>query len=620
MKTRNTLIILIATAGLFCFIQFYESKLPTTQMNDYHRTHPFDFDEDAITGVDITNSEDKIELRRQEDTWLMISPVNDRAELGLVHGILSELHDTESTDSFEAGAKNGGTPSLKDIGLETPAIRVKLTGPTAPAEILVGNDTAVQGQMYARLADSNKVWIVSNSLKAQLQKKADDFRDHRLMDFTPNRVNRLDVKSPAGEIEVLQDHGVWSVNKPLKARADGRKIFDLIAQAVNLRIDSFLPASGANLATYGLAEPRGSITFAEQDNNTPEVLEIGQPVGNDKKHVYAKLSTRDAILVLPENINDVLFIKPNDVRDRQLLELNLDMVDRIHIEAAGKPKLTIGRKGEDWTLKSFDDLPANNNLVLAFVQYLRSQRITSFVSDVASDLPKYGLDKPPLRVTFTSYASQNTAESAAGEDTILTVAFGKSDGDIVYARLENEPYIVSIPRMLPDGQSIFEAISPDPVYWEDLAIFNYKPEDIASLQITADGRTLSLERSGSAPWKLKQGLGELNQTRVQSLVNTLASLRAARSVGLSTAGLGLEKPSLVIAFTTSTGQSGKLSIGSETSEVMWNAAATGRAGSFLISKPDYQALDADLTAPAEPSPSPSPAESPSPSGTPAGVQ
>ena len=599
MKPKYTLILLAVAAGLYCYIRLYESKHNSTQQTEFASHRVAVFDSDDIDGIFITNNEGRIELRREGTIWRVTSPVKDHADFPLVHGILTGLEDLQVIESFEADGKNASTPSLKDLGLEAPNVRVKLFGKGEPQEILIGKDTPVDGQMYVRLDGSNKVCVVSNALKSQAQKKTDDFRDHRLLGISPAIVNRLDVKSPAGEIEVLRDHGAWYVNKPLKARADAQKITDLIAQTVNTQIDTFLPENGANLASYGLAEPRGSIALSIEGSNKPAVLEIGQPVENDRQKVYAKLSTRESIYILPEKINDVLFIKPNDVRDKFLMELNLDMVDRIHIEAANKPKLTIARKGEDWILKTYGDVAANSSLVKNFVNYLRSMKVSGFVSDVASDLPKYGLDKPPLRVTFSSYASENTAETTAGEDTILSLAFGKTDGDLIYARLENEPYVVSLPRLLPGSQmTIFDAISSDPVYWQDVAIFKYKPEEIVSLEITRDGQTIDLERGENAVWKLKQGQGEPNQIEVQSLINTLSSLHAVRTLGSSTSGLGFEKSPLVISFITAGNQTGKLTVGSQNEEAMWNAQAEGRAGAFLIGNPDYQTLRADLTAPA----------------------
>jgi hypothetical protein len=40
------------------------------------------------------------------------------------------------------------------------------------------------------------------------------------------------------------------------------------------------------------------------------------------------------------------------------------------------------------------------------IDALQNERVTKFVEDVASNLPKYGLDKPQLQLTFSSFASR----------------------------------------------------------------------------------------------------------------------------------------------------------------------------------------------------------------------
>ena len=95
-------------------------------------------------------------------------------------------------------------------------------------------------------------------------------------------------------------------------------------------------------------------------------------------------------------------------------------------------------------------------------------------------------------------------------------------------------------------------------------------------------------------------------------------MRAAHSTGSSTAGLGFDKPSLVIEFTTAGKKTGSLTIGSQDDYGMWNAIAPGRAGAFQVSGPDYQTLQVNLSPMAVPQPSPSPAAPLS--GAPAGVK
>ena len=610
MKPKNTILLFVVAAGLFAFIYFYENKLPTTDQAAENGKHVVSLDADAIEGITITNNEDKIELRKDGLQWEMTAPVKDRADSMAVNQLMTGLDMLNVDNSFAVEGKGNDKTSLKELGLETSSVRVKFSGKNVPPEILFGKDAAVEGKMYVRLDGSKTVFVVNNDLRSQLQKKADDFRDRKLMDIDAKQVGKFTVKSAAGEISMVKERGDWSIDKPLKARGDSQKINDLIAQTINAHIDTF--ENGANENAYGLNEPEGTITLTVEGGQ-PAALQIGHAVEKDKEKVYAKLSTRKSVYTLSKNIGNVLNIKPNDVRDRHLLKLNFDTVDRIHLDAQGRPEITLARKGEDWTLKTSGDAQVNTQLMKKLAADLLNQQVAAFVTDVTSDLPKYGLDKPQLKVTFGAYASENTAESKAGETPILTLDFGRVEGDVVYARLESEPYVVSV------SKKILESVPTDPVLWRDLAILKSRPDDITSIEVTRDGQTLAMERGTGNGWKLVKGAGTLNQINVVSLQNLLANLHAVRWTGSATSGLGLEKPAMVFSFGSSGKQSGKLTIGNVTAENMWNAEAAGFDGAFLVSKPDYDTLRADLIEAPKPSATASPGAL-SPSASPAGVK
>jgi hypothetical protein len=605
MKPKNTLLLFIVAIGIFAFIHFYESKLPTTREAEESKKHVVNFDRDAIDGILITNNENKIELRKNGARWELAAPLKDRADAAAIAQLFTSLETIDADSAFAADGKGADKPHLSDYGLESSGVRLKLLGKNAPPEILFGKDAAVDGKIYLRLDGSETVYAVAKDLRNQVQKKTDDFRDRRLLDLDAARVNKLTIKTADGEIELLKDRGAWTLEKPLKARGDLQKINDLIGQTINTRIDTFVPLNDANLAAYGLSEPRGTVTLATDSDETASVLQIGQPVEQEKDKVYAKLSTRDSVYMLPKKIEELLAIRPNNVRDRHLLKVNMETVDRIHIEAAGKAEIILARKQEDWILKTSGDIAANADAVNRLAADLQNQPVTAFVADVAADLPKYGLDKPSLKITFSSYATDNTAESTAGETPFLTALFGKTEGDTVYAKLDSEPYIVSLPR------NFLAAIHTDAAQWQSLNVYQFKPEEIASLEITREGKTVAVARSGSG-WKLVKGDGVLNEVALQSLVNTLSDLHAVRWTGSATNGLGLENPSVVVAFTTAGKKTGKLTIGSANADSMWNAVAENHTGAFLVSQPDFNAFQAAVTTNA--TPSPMPVESASPGG------
>ncbi len=145
------------------------------------------------------------------------------------------------------------------------------------------------------------------------------------------------------------------------------------------------------------------------------------------------------------------------------------------------------------------------------LELLKAEQVTKFVEDVASDLPKYGLDKPQLQVTFSSFASENTPESTAGEHPFATIAFGKIDGDNVYARLGDEPFIVTVRRSLLDN------IFADPSQWQELAIFRFKPDEVHKFTVTTD-RESALVRNDKKEWSWVKGAEPISTVNVQSLL------------------------------------------------------------------------------------------------------
>jgi hypothetical protein len=321
----------------------------------------------------------------------------------------------------------------------------------------------------------------------------------------------------------------------------------------------------------------------------------------EKDQLYVRFAPRGFVYTLPKKIEEVLDTKPNDLRDRHLVRIDTNILDRITIDAPGKGKTVLARKDENWTIVGRKNALANSGEVRRLIERLQNEQLTRFVEDVASNLPKYGLDKPQLQLTFSSFASENTAETKAGEQPFATIVFGKADGDNVYARLGDEPFVVAVRR------SLLDQLSTDPLQWQELWIFKFKPEQIHRLSVAANNES-SLVRNAKGEWTWANGGGSINQTNLQSLLTTLSNLHAARWVAAATAPQqGFDKPQLAITFTTSLDDksSHKLLIGSKDGDGTWFARAEEREGTFVVSDPDFNTLRLPLAVvPGSPTPAP----------------
>src|SRR5438445_3752704 len=206
-----------------------------------------------------------------------------------------------------------------------------------------------------------------------------------------------------------------------------------------------------------------------QDDKQGQTLQIGSVPEKEKEQVYVRFSPRGFVYTLPKKIDETLNNKPNDLRDRHLVRIDTKILDRLTIDAPGKGKTVFARKEENWTMASRNNAPANSGEVRRLIDTLQNEQVTKFVEDVASNLSKYGLDKPQLQLTFSSFASENTAETKAGEQPFATLAFGKIEGNEVYARLGDEPFIVAV------RPGLLDQIFADPLQWQELSIFKFKP-------------------------------------------------------------------------------------------------------------------------------------------------
>src|SRR5207237_8567343 len=143
---------------------------------------------------------------------------------------------------------------LKEYGLAKPKLKLKLTRPEELPEIFFGKDAALEGKMYVRFENSKETFLAGQSIKKDIDKKPEDFRDRKLTDLSTAQVSRLILKTPAGAMEMQKKGDHWDIMKSLRARADEQQVRDLIAHVTSARIQQFVADDRGVLHAYGLAE------------------------------------------------------------------------------------------------------------------------------------------------------------------------------------------------------------------------------------------------------------------------------------------------------------------------------------------------------------------------------
>ncbi|PYK86375.1 MAG: hypothetical protein DME40_16400, partial [Verrucomicrobia bacterium] len=333
MRFRTTLVLFVLTAALVVFIKFYETKRPNTEEANRRAQNVVNFERDKIDGVVIQNGEERIELKRVDKKWRLESPVKDLADGSTIDSLLFDLEDWKKDATISGKEIEADKSRMAEYGVAKAKLRLKLQGANAPPEILFGNNAALEGKTYVRFENAKDVFLASQSIKNQISKKPEEFRDRKLTDTVATQVTRLSLKTAAGEMELQKQADHWQIVKPLRARADDQKVNDLIAQITTSRIAQFVADDAGDLHPYGLTEPRGTVTIFTDNDKQGQILQIGGVPEKQKDQVYVRFAPRKFVYTLPNKIETILSTRPNDLRDRHLVRFDQNQLDRITIDA-----------------------------------------------------------------------------------------------------------------------------------------------------------------------------------------------------------------------------------------------------------------------------------------------
>src|SRR5947199_7456925 len=268
MRFRTTLVLFALTAALVVFNKIYETKQPNTEKTNRRAQNVNNFKRDKIDGVVNQNGEERIELKRADKKWRLESPVKDLADGSTVDSLLFDLEDWKKDATISGKEIEADKSRMAEYGVAKAKLRLKLQGANAPPEILFGNNAALEGKTYVRLENSKDVFLAAQSIKNQISKKPEEFRDRKLTDTVATQVTRLSLKTAAGEMELQKQADHWQIVKPLRARADDQKVNDLIAQITTSLIAQLVADDAGDLHLYGLAEPRGTVTIFTGDDKS----------------------------------------------------------------------------------------------------------------------------------------------------------------------------------------------------------------------------------------------------------------------------------------------------------------------------------------------------------------
>ncbi len=592
MRFRTTLVLLVVAVALGAFIFGLDRWSQSTRERRERAAHVVEVTRASIQGFTIRNGDELVRVKTEGDAWKMTAPWQDDVDAGVVDQLLDAIQSLRPENVItDLGRGDKRRQTLKDFGLNKSRLRLKLDGKQMPAELLFGSETAVQGESYLRIADDDAVYVVSNDLKDIVSKKPEDFRDHRMTPFLTTLINRAIFRVSGGEIELAKEQDNWLLVRPIKGRANNDAVVDILTRMNQTPIAKFVSDNNSNPGSFGLDSPSSVVTLFGDDGKKVQI-EIGGRVPSNPDSIYASLPQRKSVVEVNKQFANLFNITPNDLRDRKIARMNPDLIDRVTIEKADEPKIVLARDENRWRFLSPANGPANADTITRLIQGINNGEVSEFVSDTATDLTKYGLDQPKLKITFSSYSSENTAEANAGETILTTLAFGNSEKGVTYVRLEDEPYIFSITDQL------FATLPTTEFSFRPLDVLDLRRDQLVSLRLErGEAKPIDLIRGKQGKWVLKDHENQQDDGQIQLLLTTLTGLRATAWVGNPKPEYGLDSPSLLIKIAYHSGEQSReanVKFGSSNSENQRYGMSSEREGVFLVEDEQFKQLNTSL--------------------------
>lgn len=402
------------------------------------------FAQEAVQAVSLRTDSLRVRLERHEKgKWRITEPIQVAADSGKVSDLLRSLTQDQIQTFPDKPA------SLKMVGLDPPRgeIRLALDGGTE-ATLFLGVKKKEGGQkkeggVYARRSREEQVLVLKETFLKEIPKQVADLRDRTLLAVDREKVDTIELVTPKGRTVLSKAGGTWSMKEPEEASADQRMVNDLLWVLTSTRVKEFVDDDAKTLKPYGLDAPPVTVRLLDPQGKPLSTLTLAK-ASNDEG-AYVRVGDSQAVTLVEARLYEQLDKGPFDFRLRQLLSFETWDVGKMELSRNGQEILLEKRK-EQWELKKPKQVKAKYSAVIDLLNEIKNLKWQKVVAKGPTDLSFYGLDKPVATFTLTKTDGKSLG----------TVLLGKSEEDLVYAKLQEKPDIYGIPS------AFLESLPQDP--------------------------------------------------------------------------------------------------------------------------------------------------------------
>lgn len=524
-------------------------------VSDLRTKKIFDIETEGVERVELQYASGEIiSCIRKGDNWRLTKPISDLCNNERVVEIINKLKNLkiDKNDFITEDDSN-----LTKYGLDMPRITVAIEQRGRTETVIFGH--SLDNKVYTKNKDAPSIFMIGETVLADLSKKPNDIRDRMVCKFEPLHVKKFNLKSGENTVTIEKSKEYdWEFTHPVKMFADTDSFKGLLNALQGMEIQNFVADNQEDMTQWGLNVPVADVEVFKEGGESLVHIQVGK---KDEKGMlcYIRRSGENAVfMVKTEDFYDRVSNPLLALRDRLIIEYEKENAERLVIEK--KDRTFVCEKSKDdpakWMLiepvkTAADMIPLNN--IIWDLAFLKAER---HVTQSPENLSEFGLDNPATKVTVTYketveetiqerkkdkegeiYLKPKTSEAPPVTKTLLIGKKVKPD--------ENANYY----GMLAGGDLVFE------ISWTELKDFEAElaptrllPFDKAlanAVSLTYNDKEVSYELKRESWEMIKPESKDVDRREVEVLTYNLENLRAEAIECYSTndlAQFGLDNP------------------------------------------------------------------------------
>jgi hypothetical protein len=361
--------------------------------------------------------------------------------------------------------------------------------------------------------------------------------------------------------KVQKTDGTWQVVEPSKAPADETEMTSIASSLAGLEIQRVVDENAGDVKQYGLDPARISVAFRSKGQKEVRRIEIGEktPTGGD---LYARIPGGKRVFLVSSYLDSTFNKTPFALRDKAVLKVDRQKADGLEL-TEGATNVQLAKKGTDWTLVKPLAARADFAAVESSLERVGSAQMVGITEENATDLAKYGLDRPSATITVSMGSSR------------ATLLLGRTENAVVYAKDASRPVVFTVAPTL--KTDVIKPVSD----FRRKDVFDARAFTTTHIDFTRGSETIVLDKSKGKDdadvWKNGSGK-DVETQKAEDLVNRVTGLRASSFENQTHASL--KTPALVVKVRSNDDKTETVTFGRTSTDVY--AARTDEPGAAKI--------------------------------------